>query len=155
MAKAPAKKSADEAVAKKSTPTAKAEKVEKAPKVEAKAEKPAKTEAKPASGPSAARAAHLAAQESAAAEHRKTQSIKTRRGVVLSNKMDKTVVVEITRPYQHNKYGKFLKQRIRHKAHDADNKCNIGDIVVIEETRPLSKDKRWRVTEIAVAATTV
>ncbi|MEZ0310251.1 MAG: 30S ribosomal protein S17 [Myxococcota bacterium] len=83
------------------------------------------------------------------------KSIKTRRGVVLSNKMDKTVVVEISRRYQHPKYGKFLKQRIRHKAHDADNKCNIGDIVVIEETRPLSKDKRWRVIEIAVAASAV
>jgi small subunit ribosomal protein S17 len=65
------------------------------------------------------------------------------------------VVVEISRRYQHPKYGKFLKQRIRHKAHDAENKCNIGDIVVIEETRPLSKDKRWRVIEIAVAASAV
>ena len=83
------------------------------------------------------------------------KSVKTRRGVVLSNKMDKTVVVEISRRYQHPKYGKFLKQRMRHKAHDADNKCNIGDIVVIEESRPLSKDKRWKVIEIAVPASAV
>lgn len=89
-----------------------------------------------------------------AGEERK-KSVKTRRGVVLSNKMDKTVVVEISRRYQHPKYGKFLKQRIRHKAHDADNKCNIGDVVVIEETRPLSKDKRWKVIEIAVPASAV
>lgn len=105
-------------------------KAEKAPKAKA----PAKAESAPA------------------AVEVRAKSIKTRRGVVLSNKMDKTVVVEITRQYQHKKYGKFLKQRIRHKAHDAENKCNIGDIVVIEETRPLSKDKRWRVLEIAVAA---
>ena len=116
-------------------------------KAAAKKEAPAKAE----KAPKAAKAAP-AVQASASAEVR-AKSIKTRRGVVLSNKMDKTVVVEITRQYQHKKYGKFLKQRIRHKAHDAENKCNIGDIVVIEETRPLSKDKRWRVLEISVPAT--
>jgi small subunit ribosomal protein S17 len=95
------------------------------------------------------------ADTSASVQHERKKSVKTRRGVVLSNKMDKTVVVEISRRYQHPKYGKFLKQRIRHKAHDADNKCSIGDIVVIEETRPLSKDKRWKVIEIAVPASAV
>ncbi len=129
------------------------------------AEKTAKPKAKEAAAaPKAAKAPKAtkapkaemtaSADVSKVAEERK-KSIKTRRGVVLSNKMDKTVVVEISRRYQHPKYGKFLKHRIRHKAHDADNKCNIGDIVVIEETRPLSKDKRWRVIEIAVAASAV
>lgn len=121
----------------------KAEKKADAPKAAPKAEKPAKA-------PVAAKATAA----DASAEER-VKSIKTRRGVVLSNKMDKTVVVEISRRYQHKKYGKFLKQRVRAKAHDAENKCNIGDIVVIEETRPLSKDKRWRVVEIAVAASAV
>ncbi len=117
---------------------------EKAPKA-AKAEKAPKAE-KPAMG---------AASVAQAKHEERVKSVKTRRGVVLSNKMDKTVVVEISRRYQHPKYGKFLKQRMRHKAHDADNKCNIGDIVVIEETRPLSKDKRWKVIEISVAASAV
>jgi small subunit ribosomal protein S17 len=85
----------------------------------------------------------------------KKKSVKVRRGVVLSNKMDKTVVVEVIRRFQHAKYEKMLKRRIRYKAHDAENKCNIGDVVVIEETRPMSKDKRWRVVEIAEQATNV
>lgn len=75
-------------------------------------------------------------------------SRKTRRGVVLSNKMDKTVVVEVIRRFRHRKYGKFIKRRIRYKAHDPQNACGIGDVVVVEETRPLSKTKRWRVKEI-------
>lgn len=123
-------------------------KAEKAPKAPAAEKKAAAPKAVKAAAPVSANA------EAKVVEERK-KSIKTRRGVVLSNKMDKTVVVEISRRYQHPKYGKFLKQRIRHKAHDEANKCNIGDIVVIEETRPLSKDKRWRVIEIAVAASAV
>ena len=75
-------------------------------------------------------------------------SKKTRQGVVLKNKMDKTVVVEVVRRFRHRKYGKFIKRRIRYKAHDAKNACNVGDVVLLEETRPLSKTKRWRVTEI-------
>ena len=82
-------------------------------------------------------------------------SKKTRQGVVLKNKMDKTVVVEVTRRYRHAKYGKFLKRRIRYKAHDADNSCDVGDTVLIEETRPLSKSKRWRVKEIVQKTTGV
>jgi len=128
-----------------------AEKSEKTAKPKAaKAPKAAAPKAAPVEKP-----ANVVARAHAPVAEARAKSIKTRRGVVLSNKMDKTVVVEITRRYQHPKYGKFLKQRIRHKAHDAENKCNIGDIVVIEETRPLSKDKRWRVIEIAVAASAV
>jgi small subunit ribosomal protein S17 len=73
---------------------------------------------------------------------------KTRQGVVLKTHMDKTVVVEVTRRYQHRKYGKFMRRRLRYAAHDADNRCEIGDVVLIEETRPMSKTKRWRVKEI-------
>ena len=77
---------------------------------------------------------------------------KTRQGVVLKNKMDKTVVVEVVRRFRHKKYGKFIKRRIRYKAHDAENSCNVGDTVLLEETRPLSKSKRWRVREIVERA---
>ena len=74
--------------------------------------------------------------------------VKTRQGVVLKNKMDKTVVVEVTRRVKHAKYGKFVKNRRRFFAHDAQNVCGVGDLVLIEETRPLSKTKRWKVKEI-------
>ena len=72
---------------------------------------------------------------------------KTRVGVVTSNKMQKTVVVEVTRRVRHAKYGKFLTRRVKYKAHDEANGCQPGDRVRIEEPRPLSKDKRWRVVE--------
>ena len=64
-------------------------------------------------------------------------------GKVVSNKMDKTVVVAVTRLFQHSKYKKTVKRVTKFKAHDEKNKCNIGDTVNIIETRPLSKDKRW------------
>jgi small subunit ribosomal protein S17 len=80
---------------------------------------------------------------------------KTRVGHVLSDKMDKTVVVAVMRRYQHPKYKKYIKERIKYKAHDENNDCGIGDRVLIEETRPLSKDKRWRVKEILERAPTV
>lgn len=80
-----------------------------------------------------------------------TKVMKTRRGVVVSNKMDKTVVVEVVRRFRHGKYAKFLKRRMRYKAHDEGNRCNIGDTVVLEETRPMSKTKHWRVKEIVQA----
>jgi len=83
------------------------------------------------------------------------KSVKTRQGVVLRNKMDKTVVVEVVRRFRHRKYGKFVKRRIRYKAHDADNSCNVGDLVLLKETRPLSKEKRWRVAEIIERAPNV
>ncbi len=72
---------------------------------------------------------------------------KSRVGVVTSNKMQKTVVVEVKRRVRHAKYGKFLTSRARYKAHDETNACNIGDTVRIVETRPMSKEKRWRVAE--------
>jgi len=72
---------------------------------------------------------------------------KSRVGVVKSNKMDKTVVVEVERRVRHAKYGKIVTRRMKYKAHDEQNACNIGDTVRIVETRPLSKDKRWRVAE--------
>ncbi len=72
----------------------------------------------------------------------------TRRAVVLGNKMDKTVVVEVVRRFRHKKYQKFVRQRERYKAHDAENICQVGDVVQIDESRPLSKEKRWRVSKI-------
>jgi len=73
---------------------------------------------------------------------------KERIGVVVSNKMDKTIVIAVERKVKHPKYGKFIKQRKKFAAHDEENTCNIGDTVRIMETRPLSKNKCWRLVEI-------
>ena len=73
---------------------------------------------------------------------------KTRVGKVVSNKMDKTIVVAIEDNVKHPLYKKIIKNTIRLKAHDENNTCGIGDRVLIMETRPLSKDKNWRVVEI-------
>ena len=73
---------------------------------------------------------------------------KTRVGKVVSNKMDKTIVVAIEDSVKHPKYGKVIKRTVKFKAHDENNVCNEGDTVKIMETRPLSKDKRWRLVEI-------
>ena len=73
---------------------------------------------------------------------------KERIGVVISNKMDKTIVVAEKRKVKHDIYGKFISRTTRFLAHDDTNNCNIGDIVKIMETRPLSKNKTWRVVEI-------
>lgn len=73
---------------------------------------------------------------------------KFRNGTVTSNKMDKTVVVQVERLVKHPKYKKYVKQRRRFKAHDQNNACKVGDEVRIIETRPLSKDKRWAVVEV-------
>jgi len=73
---------------------------------------------------------------------------KTRTGRVVSDKMDKTVVVAISDSVRHPLYKKIVKRTIKLKAHDQENACRIGDRVQIMETRPLSKDKRWRVVEI-------
>ena len=73
---------------------------------------------------------------------------KTRVGKVVSNKMDKTIVVAIVDNVKHPKYGKVIKRTVKFKAHDENNVCNEGDTVMIMETRPLSKDKRWRLVEI-------
>lgn len=69
-------------------------------------------------------------------------------GKVVSNKMQKTIVVSVERKVMHPKYGKFIKMTSKFKAHDEKNECTINDIVKLMETRPLSKDKRWRLVEI-------
>ena len=77
---------------------------------------------------------------------------KTRVGQVVSDKMDKTIVVAIEDSVQHKLYKKIVKQTYKLKAHDENNECGIGDTVKIMETRPLSKDKRWRLVEIVEKA---
>lgn len=77
---------------------------------------------------------------------------KTRIGKVVSDKMEKTVVVAVERLVQHDLYNKSMKQTVKYKAHDEENQCKIGDTVRIMETRPLSKEKRWRVVEILETA---
>ena len=73
---------------------------------------------------------------------------KTRVGMVVSSKMDKTIVVAIADNVKHPKYGKVIKHTVKIHAHDENNECGVGDKVEVMETRPLSKTKRWRVTEI-------
>lgn len=73
---------------------------------------------------------------------------KTRTGVVVGDKMDKTVVVACQRQFAHPTYKKFIRRTTRYKAHDEENRCNVGDKVIIAETRPISKEKCWRVVEI-------
>jgi small subunit ribosomal protein S17 len=77
---------------------------------------------------------------------------KSRVGVVTSNKMMKTVVVRVDRRVKHAKYGKYVTRHVKYKAHDENNACAIGDTVRIVETRPMSKDKRWRVAETITKA---
>jgi small subunit ribosomal protein S17 len=73
---------------------------------------------------------------------------KERIGLVVSNKMDKSIVVKIERRFKHPIYGKFIKRTKKFIAHDENNECNVGDTVRIMETRPLSKNKNWRLVEI-------
>ena len=73
---------------------------------------------------------------------------KTRVGIVVSDKMDKTIVVAIKTKVRHPLYGKMVNRTRKFKAHDEENACGIGDTVRIMETRPISKDKRWRLVEI-------
>ena len=73
---------------------------------------------------------------------------KTQVGIVTSDKMDKTVVVSIKDRVKHPLYGKIVNRTAKIKAHDENNECGVGDRVLVMETRPLSKDKRWRVAEI-------
>jgi small subunit ribosomal protein S17 len=75
-------------------------------------------------------------------------SRKTRVGVVVSDKMDKTVVVAVKETFRHPLYGKTQRRQVKYKAHDDANTCGVGDLIRISETRPLSKTKRWRVAEI-------
>lgn len=79
---------------------------------------------------------------------------KVRTGIVTSNKMMKTIVVRISRQVRHPKYGRILRQASSFKVHDETNSAGIGDLVKIMETRPLSKDKRWRLVEIVRRAST-
>ena len=83
--------------------------------------------------------------EQAAAER---SARKVREGLVVSDKMDKTVVVSVEDRVKHALYGKVMRQNNKHKAHDENNECRTGDRVLIMETRPLSATKRWRVVEI-------
>jgi small subunit ribosomal protein S17 len=73
---------------------------------------------------------------------------KVREGVVIGDKMDKTVIVAVERLVKHRRYKKYVRRRAHYKAHDEQNRCAVGDRVVICETRPLSKQKRWRVRAI-------
>ena len=82
--------------------------------------------------------------------HRRTLS-----GVVVSDKMDKTVVVQVTRRYRHPRYRKYAQERLRYKAHDEKNTAKVGDKVKIVETRPLSAQKRWALQAIVEKATIV
>ncbi len=81
-------------------------------------------------------------------EEKKRNLRKERIGLVLSNKMDKSIVVGVRRKLMHPKYGKFVNKTTRFIAHDQENACNEGDTVKIMETRPLSKNKTWRLVEI-------
>jgi small subunit ribosomal protein S17 len=77
---------------------------------------------------------------------------KTQLGYVKSNSMDKTVVVLVERKVRHKLYGKYIRRRAKYMAHDAVNECKVGDTVLIEECRPLSKNKRWLVKTIVQRA---
>jgi small subunit ribosomal protein S17 len=80
---------------------------------------------------------------------------KTRTGTVVSDKMQKTAVVSVTRKYMHKKYGKYVRDQKKYQVHDEENTCKVGDKVLIEETRPISKHKRWRLREIIEEAPVV
>ena len=73
---------------------------------------------------------------------------KIKQGIVTSDKMDKTIVVAVEDSYKHPLYGKIMRRTFKLKAHDENNECGIGDTVKVMETRPLSKDKRWRLVSI-------
>jgi len=77
---------------------------------------------------------------------------KTRQGRVASNKMDKTIVVEVSNSVKHPLYGKIIKRTYKLKAHDENNECQIGDTVKVMECKPMSKDKRWRLVDIVEKA---
>lgn len=77
---------------------------------------------------------------------------KERIGLVVSDKMDKSIVISVERKVKHEKYGKFVKKTSKFVAHDEKNDCNIGDTVKVMETRPLSKTKNWRLVEIVERA---
>jgi small subunit ribosomal protein S17 len=90
--------------------------------------------------------------ETAAATAEKRGLRKERTGIVISNKMNKSIVVAVERKVKHAKYGKFIKKTSTFMAHDEENTCGIGDLVMISETRPLSKNKKWRLKQIVEKA---
>lgn len=92
------------------------------------------------------------ATETAATETTPRANRKVRVGVVTSNKMQKTITISIDRKVKHPKYGKFMHKTTKYMAHDEKNECKEGDLVKIMETRPLSKNKCWRVVEIVERA---
>ncbi len=119
---------------------------------EAKAAEPKKA---PAKKPAAAAPAQTAGHESAEHDVRDVNARgyrKVRRGYVTSDKMDKTITVEVEDRVKHPLYGKVIRRTSKVKAHDEQNTAGIGDLVVIAETRPLSASKRWRLVEIAEKA---
>jgi small subunit ribosomal protein S17 len=115
---------------------------------------------RPAAKPAAKKVAPPAKKTAAAAPAAEGEEPEVRRhrelvGVVVSNKMDKTLVVQVVRRYKHPKYKKYVNERQRYKAHDEKNTANIGDRVIIVESRPLSKDKRWRLQTVVERAEAV
>lgn len=80
---------------------------------------------------------------------------KVREGIVVSDKMDKTVVVQIERLIKHPVYKKYVRRRVKYKAHDEQNEAKAGDTVIIEECRPLSREKRWRLKSIKTRAVVI
>ena len=82
------------------------------------------------------------------ATEKKIRQRKSRQGVVVSNRMDKTIVVQIDEKVMHPVYKKYVRKRVKYKAHDETNNANMGDTVLIEECRPLSREKRWRLKNI-------
>jgi small subunit ribosomal protein S17 len=85
----------------------------------------------------------------------KTNDARTLNGRVLSNKMDKTITVEVERRVKHALYGKYMKRTNKIHAHDPDNVCREGDLVTIEETRPISKSKAWKLSSVDRKATVI
>ena len=85
----------------------------------------------------------------------KKRQVRTMTGVITSDKMNKTVVVKVERRFKHPVYKRYVVQHSTFKAHDEQNECGMGDTVIIKESRPLSKDKRWRVQKIVTKAVRV
>jgi small subunit ribosomal protein S17 len=84
-----------------------------------------------------------------------TKTARTQSGKVVSNKMEKSIVVLVERQVKHPLYGKYVKRSTKIQAHDEQNECNIGDLVTIQETRPLSKNKSWALVEVTERASKV
>jgi small subunit ribosomal protein S17 len=84
-------------------------------------------------------------EEEVRLEENRRNKRKTLTGIVVSDRMDKTVVVEVVRVVQHPSYKKYIKRKKKYMAHDEENRCKVGDKVIIMESRPLSRHKRWRV----------